>query len=113
MAAKPKRARNEYVGWRVPACHRDADARQARRCVNLACVPDVPCNVYSISAAAYYAASAAGIKPQAVIELRACAYRGETLVKFNGALLAVERVERTPDNVRLTLVERVGDREQG
>ena len=74
---------------------------------------DVPCNVYSISAAAYYAASAAGIKPQAVIELRTCAYRGETLVKFNGALLAVERVERTPDNVRLTLVERVGDREQG
>lgn len=74
---------------------------------------DVPCNVYSISAAAYYAASAAGIKPQAVIELRACAYRGETLVKFNGALLAVERAERSPDNVRLTLVERVGDREQG
>lgn len=66
---------------------------------------DVPCNVYSISAA--------GIKPQAVIELRACAYRGETLVKFNGALLAVERAERSPDNVRLTLVERVGDREQG
>lgn len=74
---------------------------------------DVPCNVYSISAAAYYAASAAGIKPQAVIELRSCAYRGETLVKFNGALLAVERAERSPDNVRLTLVERVGDREQG
>ena len=74
---------------------------------------DVPCNVYSISAAAYYAASAAGIKPQAVIELRACAYRGETLVRFNGSLLAVERAERTPDNVRLTLVERVGNREQG
>lgn len=74
---------------------------------------DVPCNVFSISAAAYYAASAAGIKPQAVLELRACAYHGETLVKFNGALLAVERVERTPDNVRLTLVERVGNREQG
>ena len=45
--------------------------------------------------------------------MRACAYRGETLVKFNGALLAVERAERSPDNVRLTLVERVGDREQG
>lgn len=71
---------------------------------------DVPCNVFSISAAAYYAASAAGIKPQAIIELRACAYRGETLVKFNGSLLAVERVERTTDNVRLTLVERVGNR---
>lgn len=39
MAARPKRARNEYVGWHVPACHRDADARQARRCVNFACVP--------------------------------------------------------------------------
>lgn len=74
---------------------------------------DVPCNVYSISQAAYYAASAAGIRPQAVIELRACAYHEETLVKFNGAVLSVERVERTPDNVRLTLVERVGNREQG
>ena len=73
---------------------------------------DVPCNVFGIAAAAYYAASAAGIKPQAVLELRACAYRGETLVKFNGSTLAVERVERTPDNVRLTLVERVGNREQ-
>lgn len=71
---------------------------------------DIPCNVYSMSAAAYFAASAAGIRPQAVIELRACAYRGEALVRFEGVLLAVERVERTPDNVRLTLVERMGDR---
>ena len=74
---------------------------------------EVPCNVYSISAAAYYAASAAGIRPQAVIELRACAYREEKLVGFNGTTLAVERVERKPDTVRLTLVERVGNREQG
>ena len=73
-------------------------------------VRDVPCNVYSISAAFYYAASAAGIRPQAVIELRACAYREEKLVRFNGSLLAVERVERKPDTVRLTLVERVGNR---
>ena len=73
---------------------------------------DVPCNVYNISAAAYYAASAAGIRPQAVIEMRACAYREEQLVRFNGALLAVERVERKPDTVRLTLVERVGNRGQ-
>lgn len=71
---------------------------------------EVPCNVFSISAAAYYAASAAGIRPQAVVELRACAYREESLVKFGGTVYAVERVERTPDNVRLTLVERVGNR---
>lgn len=71
---------------------------------------EVPCNVFSISAAAYYAASAAGIRPQAVIELRACACREESLVKFGGTVYAVERVERTPDNVRLTLVERVGNR---
>ncbi|WP_130811408.1 hypothetical protein [Olsenella sp. Marseille-P4559] len=71
---------------------------------------DAYCNVYSISAAAYYAASAAGIRPQAVIELRACAYRNESLVRFRGTVYAVERVERTPDNVRLTLVERVGNR---
>lgn len=74
---------------------------------------DVPCNVYSISAAAYYAASAAGIRPQAVVEVRACAYRGETLARFGGVLLSVERVERTPDNVRLTLVERTANRGQG
>lgn len=73
----------------------------------------VCCNVYSISAAAFYAASAAGIRPQAVIELRRCAYQNETLVEFEGRVLDVERVERTPDNVRLTLVERVGNREQG
>lgn len=72
----------------------------------------VACNVFTISAAAYYAASAAGIHPQAVIQIRACAYSGERLVMFNGSLLDVERVERTPDFVRLTLTERVGDREQ-
>lgn len=73
----------------------------------------VPCNVFEISDASYYAASAAGIRPQAVLEIRRCAYDGEQLVEFDGALLAVERVKKTPDNVRLTLVERVGNREQG
>lgn len=74
---------------------------------------EVPCNVFSISAAAYYAASAAGLRPQAILELRACAYKEETLVKFGGTVYAVERVERTPDNVRITLVERVGNRGAG
>lgn len=73
----------------------------------------VPCNVFDFSAASYYAASAAGIRPQAVIEVRRCAYAEEQIVEFGGALLAVDRVQRTPDNVRLTLVERVGNREQG
>lgn len=72
----------------------------------------VCCNVYEISAASYYAASAAGIRPQAVLEIRRCAYDGEQLVEFDGTLLAVERVQKTPDNVKLTLVERVGNREQ-
>lgn len=72
----------------------------------------VPCNVFGVSAAAYYAAGAAGIRPQVVVEIRRCAYAGEQLVEFDGAMLAVERVQRTPDNVRLTLVERVGNREQ-
>lgn len=71
----------------------------------------VPCNVFEISGAAYYAASAAGIRPQAVLEIRRCAYSGEQLVEFDGELLAVERVQKTSDNVRLTLVERVGNRE--
>ena len=72
----------------------------------------VACNVFEISAASYYAASAAGIHPQAVIEMRRCAYDGERIGEFDGALLSVERVQRTPDNVRLTLVEKVGNREQ-
>ena len=71
----------------------------------------VACNVFEISAASYYAASAAGIRPQAVIEMRRCAYGGERIVEFEGALLSVERVQRTPDNVRLTLVERTGNRD--
>lgn len=75
-------------------------------------VREVPCNIYNISAATYYAASAAGIRPQAVIELRACAYQKESLVDFGDTVYAVERVDRTPDNVRLTLVERTGNRGQ-
>lgn len=67
---------------------------------------EVPCNVFSISAATFYAASSAGVRPQAIIEIRACAYKGETLVNFDGSLLCVERVEKSLDNVRLTLVDR-------
>lgn len=71
----------------------------------------VQCNVFSMSDAAYYQAMAAGIHPEAVLQMRACAYRGERLVEFQGARLAVERVDRSsPDFVRLTLSEVVGDR---
>lgn len=85
--------------------------RDKRGVVSTRCeTREVQCNVYSISAAAYYAASAAGIRPKAIIELRACAYRDESLVRFGGVVYSVDRVERTVDNVRLTLVERTGNR---
>ena len=72
---------------------------------------EVPCNVFSMGDAAYYAACAAGIHPQAVLQMRRCAYKGERIVSFNGAVLEVSRVDRSsPDFVRLTLVERIGDR---
>lgn len=71
----------------------------------------VACNVYSMSDAAYYAAAQAGVRPQAVLQLRACEYRGERLVEFRGVTYAVGRVERSsPDFVRITLEERTGDR---
>ena len=74
-------------------------------------IREVPCNVFSMGDAAYYAACAAGVHPQAVLQMRRCAYKGERAVGFNGAVLEVSRVDRSsPDFVRLTLVERIGDR---
>lgn len=71
----------------------------------------VPCNVFSLSAATYYVAAQAGVKPQAVIEIRSCAYSGETLVEFGGVTYSVDsRLISGADNIRLTLVERTGDR---
>lgn len=72
---------------------------------------NVPCNVFSMSAAAYYAAAQAGVKPQAVIGIRACAYSGETLVELGGATYSVDsKLMSGADNVRLTLVEKAGSR---
>ena len=69
------------------------------------------CNVFSMGDAAYYAAAAAGIHPEAVLHIRKSAYSGERLVEFEGARLKVERVDRSsPDFVRLTLSEVVGER---
>lgn len=71
----------------------------------------VCCNVFTVGDAAYYAAAAAGVHPEAVLQMRKAAYRGERLVEFDGARLKVERVDRSsPDFVRLTLSEVVGDR---
>lgn len=71
----------------------------------------VPCNVFSMGDAAYYAAAAAGIHPEAVLQIRKCAYNGERLVEFGGARLTVARVDRSSaDFVRLTLSEVVGER---
>ena len=58
------------------------------------------CNVFS-----------AGVHPEAVLQIRKSAYEGERLVEFDGARLTVARVDRSsPDFVRLTLAEVVGDR---
>lgn len=71
----------------------------------------VPCNVFSLGDAAYYAAFAAGVRPEAVLRVRRAAYSGESLVEFEGRTYQVARVDRSsPDFVRLTLSERVGDR---
>lgn len=71
----------------------------------------VPCNVYSISQAAYYTAAQAGVKPQAVIAVRACAYSGEKLCEFGSIRYAVDSaVMSGADDMRLTLVEKVGNR---
>ena len=71
----------------------------------------VPCNVYGISQTAYYTAAQAGVKPQAVITVRACAYSGERRCEFGGIRYAVDSaVVANVDNVRLTLVEKVGNR---
>ena len=71
----------------------------------------VPCNVYSISQAAYYTAAQAGVKPQAVIAVRACAYSGEKLCEFGGIRYAVDSaVMSGADDMRLTIVEKVGNR---
>lgn len=71
----------------------------------------VRCNVYSTGAAAYYSAFAAGVKVEAVLQLRRAAYREERLCEYGGRVLAVSRVDgSSPDFVRLTLTERVGDR---
>ena len=71
----------------------------------------VPCNVYGISQTAYYAAAQAGVKPHAVITVRACAYSGERLCEFGGIRYAVDSaVMSGADDIRLTLVEKVGNR---
>ncbi len=71
----------------------------------------VPCNVYSMSAAAYYAAAQAGVKPQAIIGIRVCAYSGETLVELGGVAYSVDsKLMSGADNIRLTLVEKAGNR---
>ena len=71
----------------------------------------VPCNVYGIGQTAYYAATQAGVKPQAVITVRACAYNREKLCEFGGIRYAVDSaVMSGADDMRLTLVEKVGNR---
>lgn len=71
----------------------------------------VPCNVYSISQRAYYAAAQSGIRPAAVLELRSCAYAGERVCEHDGVRYAVDSaVAYGADTVRLTLAEKVGDR---
>jgi len=71
----------------------------------------VPCNAFSLGASAYYAAIAAGTHPSAVLQMRSASYRGERICIWQGARLRVERVDRSsPDFVRLTLGEEVGDR---
>ena len=72
---------------------------------------DVFCNVFSMGDAAFYAATAAGIHPDARLQIRKADWQGERKVVFEDVNYYVSRVDRTsPDYVVLTLSERVGDR---
>ncbi|MRX82253.1 phage head-tail adapter protein [Eggerthella guodeyinii] len=71
----------------------------------------VPCNVIGMGNAAYYAAAAAGVHPEAVLQVRKAEYGGERLVEFEGVVYSVDRVKASsPDFATLTLVEKVGHR---
>lgn len=71
----------------------------------------VTCNAFSLGSSAYYAAIAAGMHPSAVLQMRSASYRGERVCIWQGLRLRVERIDRSsPDFVRLTLGEQVGDR---
>ncbi|MEG0015748.1 MAG: hypothetical protein RSB98_00830 [Raoultibacter sp.] len=71
----------------------------------------VPCNVISMGNVAYYAAAAAGVHPEALLQVRRAEYKGERLVEFEGVVYSVDRVKASsPDFVTLTLVEKVGNR---
>lgn len=71
----------------------------------------VCCNVQSIGNVTYYTAVAAGIQPEAMLQIRKCDYDGERLVVWEGDRYSVTRINRTsPDFVVLTLTAKVGDR---
>lgn len=71
----------------------------------------VMCNVRTMGNAAYYAAAAAGVHPEAVLEVRKAEYGGETLVDYQGRRLSVDRADlSSPDFAVLTLVERTSER---
>ena len=68
------------------------------------------CNVFSLGNAAYYAAAQAGVRTEAVLQVRRTEYRGERLVAFGGEVLSVARAnEASPDFVVLTLEEKAGN----
>lgn len=72
---------------------------------------NVFCNVFSMGDAAFYSAVAAGIHPDARLQIRKADWQGERKVVFDGVDYYVSRVDRTsPDYVVLTLTERMGDR---
>ena len=72
---------------------------------------EVFCNVFSMGDEAFYNAVAAGVHPDARLQIRKADWEGERMVTFEGVDYYVSRVARTsPDYVVLTLTERVGDR---
>lgn len=68
-------------------------------------------NRLSVGFQSFWAASQAGVRPDAVVQVRASEYRGETEAVLSGRRYSVARAEQTgPETVRLTLTEEVGDR---
>ena len=70
----------------------------------------VRCNPFSMGEQSYYSAATSGVHPIATLQLYKCDYHGERLVEYEGQVLSVDRIDASsPDFVRLTLAERIGE----
>ena len=70
---------------------------------------DVFVDRYSIGAATWLAARAAGLHADVELSLRSCDYQGEQRLSMDGIIYEVERVSDRGEFTRLTLARRLND----